>query len=234
MMVLAWLCEDERVRHVAARWSSLTGAEKQKVEIERLCQEVGMEARDFIREAAGTAWELGIEFPLRFRIEDVWSYVQQVEYDLASGPTLGPVPISLRLSRGVHRKATRRVSRGERVHSMEGYSACDNFAAVRQKWGLSQAQFASLLMTSIRTVRRWEDRLFSPTPDQQWLIERFVEYVRKNGRRAFLRRFVRQAPRFQRPGRPSKRKSSRAKRQAGRPHADFGNRTGRPAGGLQP
>jgi hypothetical protein len=38
--------------------------------------------------------------------------------------------------------------------------------------------------------------LYGPTPHQQWLMERFLEYIKTNGRRAFLRRFVRHTPRI--------------------------------------
>jgi hypothetical protein len=95
MIVLAWLSEDERVRESAAQWSLLTAAEKQRVEIEVLCPAVGVEPADFIRAVAATAWELGIEFPLRVGIKDLRSYVRQMNYDLLlSGPTLGLFPAS--------------------------------------------------------------------------------------------------------------------------------------------
>ena len=83
MIVLAWLSEDERVREVADVWSLLTAAEKQRVEIEVLCQAVGVEPADFIRGVAATAGELGIKVPLRPGFGDVRPYIQQVvEYDL--------------------------------------------------------------------------------------------------------------------------------------------------------
>ena len=207
MMVLAWLCENERVREVATLWSWLTHAEKLTVEIERLCQEVGVEAKDFIREAAGTAWELWVEFPLKFDLGDVRSYLQQVEYDLLSGPTLGPIPTSWYAFGDEQHRCRKRITCGKRARSMQDHAACNTFGAIRRQWRLSRAQFANLFVTSIRTARRWEIHLSTPTPNQQWFMERFVEFVKTNGRRAFLRRFVRQAPRYQSPGRPSKRKS---------------------------
>jgi DNA-binding transcriptional regulator YiaG len=209
MIVLAWLSDDARVREIATSWSRLTHAEKRKVEIERLCLEVGVEPADFVRAVAGAAWELGIEFPLNFGLGDVRTYVQQVEYDLLSGPTLGPIPTYWYAFGDEQHRRRKRITFGKSARSMEDHTACDTFAAIRRKWRLSQAQFANLFMTSERTVRRWEAHMYGPAPNQRWLMGRFVEYVETNGRRAFLRRFVRQTARYQSPGRPSKRKSPR-------------------------
>jgi len=234
MIVLAWLCEDERVREAAAQWSLLTSAEKQKVEIETLCLAVGVDPADFIRGVAATAWELGIEFPLRVGIQDLRSYVRRWDYDLLSGRTRALFPTSLLYAPDdLHRRQNKRLSSGKRVRSPEDHAACDTFEANRREWRLSKTQFADLFMTTRRTVMRWEDHLYSPTPHQRWLMEGFLEYVKANGRRAFLRRFVRHTPRYQRSARPSKRKSVRAKAD---PRLRPGLReTSRPpAGDLQP
>jgi DNA-binding transcriptional regulator YiaG len=192
------------------------------VEIEVLCLAVGVEPADFIRGVAATAWELGIEFPLRPGIGDVWSYIQQVEYDLLSGPTLGPIPTSVYTRDDVHLRQNKRISLAERVRSAEDHAACDTFAANRREWRLTKVQFADLFMTTRRTVMRWENHLYSPTTHQQWLMERFLEYIKTNGRRAFLRRFVRHTPRYQR-------KSLRAKAR----RAPTGGLRATPAVGLQ-
>jgi hypothetical protein len=105
MIVLAYLSEDEGVREVAAVWSSLTAAGKQRVEIEVLCLAVGVEPADFIRGVSATAWELGMKIPLRPEFGDVRPYTQQaVEYDLLSRPTLGPIPTSVYVRDEVRRR----------------------------------------------------------------------------------------------------------------------------------
>ena len=205
MIVLACLSENEQVHEVAAKWSSLTSGDKQKVEIETLCLAVGVEPADFIGAVAATAWELGIEFPLRVGFKDLRSYVRQWDYDLLLGRTLALFPASLLYAPDdVHWRQNKRLSSGKRVRSREDHAACNAFAANRRDWRLSKVQFADLFMTTRRTVMRWEAHLYGPTPDQQWLMERFLEYIKTNGRRAFLRRFVRQRSRYQR-------RSSRAK-----------------------
>jgi len=201
------------------------------VEIEVLCLAVGVDPADFIRGVAATAWELGIKVPLRPEFGDVRPYIQQVvEYDLLSAPTLGPIPTSVYIRDDVHRRQNKRISLAERVRSAEDHAACDAFAAIRRDWRLSKVQFADLFMTTRRTVRRWEDHLYGPTPHQQWLMERFLEYIKTNGRRAFLRRFVRQRPRYQSPARPSKRKSVRGRAR----RAPTRGLRATPAVGLQP
>jgi len=75
-------------------------------------------------------------------------------------------------------------------------------AALRKRWGLSQSQLARLLMTNRREIRRWEGGEDVPEPHQQWFLQLFVEYVRTNGLRAFRRRFMREAPRYGKVGRP--------------------------------
>jgi DNA-binding transcriptional regulator YiaG len=197
VIVLAWLSEDERVREVAAVWSTLTTAEKQRVEIEVLCLAVGVEPADFMRGVSSTAWGLGIKIPLRPEFGDVRPYIQQaVEYDLRSRPTLGPIPTSVYIREDVPRRQNKRISLAERVRSAEDHAACDTFAAIRREWRLSKRQFGDLFFTTRRTVSRWEDHLYGPTSHQQWLMERFLAYMKTNGRRAFRRRFVRQTPRI--------------------------------------
>lgn len=58
-------------------------------------------------------------------------------------------------------------------------------------------------MTSIRTVRRWENGEYKPDAREQMFLRAFSSYVRANGLTAFRRRFVRQAPRYGKVGRPA-------------------------------
>lgn len=74
--------------------------------------------------------------------------------------------------------------------------------AARRRWGLSQAQFASLFATSMRSVRRWENAQLLPREQQLWIFSLLIEYARTNGTKCFLRRFVQQGGRLSKPGRP--------------------------------
>jgi DNA-binding transcriptional regulator YiaG len=74
--------------------------------------------------------------------------------------------------------------------------------AARRRWGLSQAQFASLFATSVRTVRHWENRQLEPREHQLWIFSLLISYASVNGVKQFLRRFVNQAGRLSEPGRP--------------------------------
>ncbi len=76
-------------------------------------------------------------------------------------------------------------------------------AKLRRVWGLSQKQFAELFMTSMRTVRRWEAGEYKPDAREQMFLRAFSSYARAHGVIAFRRRFVRQAPRYGRRGRPA-------------------------------
>ena len=74
--------------------------------------------------------------------------------------------------------------------------------AARQRWGLSQAQFASLFATSVRSVRRWENGQLEPREHQLWIFGLLIGYASVNGVKQFLLRFVNQAGRLSNPGRP--------------------------------
>jgi DNA-binding transcriptional regulator YiaG len=93
-------------------------------------------------------------------------------------------------------RSARAVSEEERKRSAE-------IAAFRKEWRLSQTQFASLLISSTRTVRHWERGEFSPTPLQQRILGLLVAYVEREGLQAFHERFVGEAPRYGRAGRPT-------------------------------
>jgi DNA-binding transcriptional regulator YiaG len=52
-----------------------------------------------------------------------------------------------------------------------------NRVTLRKRWGLSQKQFASLFMTTARTVKRWEAGRSRMTPHQQNFLGVFARYV---------------------------------------------------------
>ena len=74
--------------------------------------------------------------------------------------------------------------------------------STRRRWGLSQAQFATLFARSVRTVRRWESGQFAPREHQLWILNLLVEYTRVHHTNRFRHRFVRQRGRLSKPGRP--------------------------------
>jgi len=77
-------------------------------------------------------------------------------------------------------------------------------AAFRKQLGLSQPQFGDLFMTTERTVKRWESGQLAMTPHQQYFLERFAEYVKRKGLKAFRRRFAAEQPRYGKRGRPAR------------------------------
>jgi DNA-binding transcriptional regulator YiaG len=72
----------------------------------------------------------------------------------------------------------------------------------RRRWGLSQAQFASLFATSVRSVRRWESSQLEPREHQLWIFSLLIGYASAYGVKQFLLRFANQAGRLSKPGRP--------------------------------
>src|SRR5260370_25912395 len=61
MIHLAWLSPDASVRAVASRWNSLTCPERQRIAVEEVCWEVGIDTAYFVGQIAAAAWELGID-----------------------------------------------------------------------------------------------------------------------------------------------------------------------------
>jgi transcriptional regulator with XRE-family HTH domain len=81
-------------------------------------------------------------------------------------------------------------------------AGAERVRATRQRWGLSQSQFGRLFATSVRTVRRWENGQLDPREHQKWMLALLVRYAASNGIDEFLRRFLHQAGRLSKPGRP--------------------------------
>jgi DNA-binding transcriptional regulator YiaG len=205
IIVLAWLSDDDRARAVRDCWNSLSRRVKHNVEVEDLCRAVGIDAGHFFGIVAATAFRLGMDISvfiggvLRMttqvvesvnrvitgkgtgRSKQFWKSAT-VSADTAAEPNKGVV--------------------GRRTQVQREERCCDGMAAFREKWGLSQRQFAALFATDIRSVRRWEHGQLSPSPRQRWCLWLLVQYVNRNGLRAFQRRLVRQSPRYRKPGRP--------------------------------
>ena len=77
---------------------------------------------------------------------------------------------------------------------------CDRVTQLRCEWKLSQLQLARLLNTTVRSVKRWEAHRCKPTERQRQLLGSLLEYVKTNGLTAFMGRFVREEPRYRKPG----------------------------------
>jgi len=54
--------------------------------------------------------------------------------------------------------------------------------------------------TTVRTVKRWEAHECKPTQRQRQFLGTLAEYVQTNGLSAFMDRFVREEPRYHKPG----------------------------------
>jgi DNA-binding transcriptional regulator YiaG len=194
MIHLAHLSSDPRVRSVARAWQSLTEVEKIETRIEELCRAAGIGGADFIGCVAGTAWELGI---------DVASFLTGRPGHAVSlrsaigGALMTRQPIEVWLSPNKWNR------RRDRLRAAWASRASGEAAGLRRRSRLSQAQFASLFMTSARTVRRWEAGLSALTTHQQFFLRLFAEYIERNGVREFRRRFVRGEPRYGKAGRPA-------------------------------
>ncbi len=208
-IVLASLSDDERVRTVADRWNSLPSELKRIVEIETLCHSAGIASEVVFGKVAATAFELGI---------DTSGLIGRAMLPADPEQFYGFVDLSAPLERnwrdGLHfggrRGPSKRAVTGHRVESIEAHQVCAAITLARKNWGLSQDQFAGLFMTTVRTVRRWEARQFSPTDHQLWFLHMFVGYVARHGLRRFLRRFVREERRYGKPGRPTTSRSTQA------------------------
>ena len=194
MMHVARLSGNPRVRAVAEAWQSLTAIGKIECYIEDLCRGAGIGAGDLIGSVAGTGWEFGI---------NVAAFcVQKPGYTVSLRTALGEAlmkgqPLELCLTPTAwNRRRDRLVA--EWMQRANGVAA-----TLRRRSRLSQSQFASLFMATTRTVRRWEARLSALTTHQQFFLRLFVMYIERNGLPEFRRRFVGQAPRYGKAGRPA-------------------------------
>jgi DNA-binding transcriptional regulator YiaG len=194
MIHLAWLSGDPRVRTVARAWHSLSAVAKVETHIEELCRAAGISDGDFVGCVAGTAWEVGIGVAALC----TGSPGHAVSLTSAIGNALMTgQPVEVFLSQNKWNRLR------DRLRAAWASRTSDEAAALRRRSRLSQSQFASLFMTSVRTVRRWEAGLSALTTHQQFFLRLFVMYIERNGVREFRRRFVREAPRYRKAGRPA-------------------------------
>jgi DNA-binding transcriptional regulator YiaG len=80
------------------------------------------------------------------------------------------------------------------------YKLCEEVKQLRRQLGISQAQLARLCNASLRSVKRWEAHQGKPLARTRTLLERFRRYVEANGLRAFHQRYLRDEPRYHKPG----------------------------------
>jgi hypothetical protein len=188
---------DPRVRAVAHAWHSLSAVEKVECHIEELCRAAGISGADFVGHVSGTASELGIE--RRIKLNGEPGHADPLRTALGEELMKGHTPLPpLTWPPTAWNRCRDRL--------LAGWSrrASDEAAALRRRSRLSQSQFASLFMTSVRTVRRWEAGLSALTMHQQFFLRLFAEYIERNGVREFRCRFVSGAPRYGKAGRPAK------------------------------
>jgi DNA-binding transcriptional regulator YiaG len=223
MVTLASLSRDDLVRAVAHRWTLLSRQAKQTIEFEQLSRAVGIDGGHFFGAITGVAFELAMDISGFIGSLECWTiqaptFPQQAtakgtalreQFFKAvafwAGTTSGQVCEPVSLARALGRRGmSMRIGRGARVVSEEERRRCAEIAAFRKEWRLSQSQFARLFISSTRTVRHWERGEFSPTPQQQRFLGLLAGYARREGLRAFHKRFVgEQAPRYGQPGRPA-------------------------------
>lgn len=86
---------------------------------------------------------------------------------------------------------------------------CQQVRVARRRWRLSQAQFAMLFATSVRTVRRWESGQLEPREHQKWLLALLIDYARTQGNDRLVQRFVNEPGRLCKAGRPCRSSSCR-------------------------
>jgi DNA-binding transcriptional regulator YiaG len=214
-IMLGWWSGDAGARAVVGRWASLSRTAKRKVELEEICRAVGVDAGQFVSAIVKTAIDLEIDVSGLISVLDQATFVdpatiaksavqrQQFWRFVAFSNGVAPVLEEISLARVMGRRGpSARIGRGQSVRSAEARRSCREMATARGKWKLSSRQFATLFFTSAPTIRRWENRQFTPTPHQQWLLGLLVRYAERNGMAAFRQRFVGQAPRYRKPGRP--------------------------------
>jgi DNA-binding transcriptional regulator YiaG len=195
MIHLAWLSRDKRAHKVAAQWNALSAESKERTRIEELCRRAYISDAEFFREVARTVWELHIPAGTLGSNEPRWSLPDALEQAITIGDPFGS-GFKLCLTAAEH------VQRRDQMLAIWERKACDEMTRMRRKWRLSQAQMARLFMVDVRAIRRWETHEITPTRRHQLFLALLVNYVEANGLNAFRRRFVRQAPRYKRVGRP--------------------------------
>jgi DNA-binding transcriptional regulator YiaG len=80
------------------------------------------------------------------------------------------------------------------------HKICDRVKQFRRDCSLSQLQLARVLNTSLRSVKRWEAHKGKPTERRRKFLGFLVKYVAENGLPAFIGRYVREEPRYQKSG----------------------------------
>jgi DNA-binding transcriptional regulator YiaG len=188
LLVLGWLSGDERARAVRDRWMALPRRAKLCIDVEDLCRAASIDGGQFFGLVVATAFKLGM---------DVSVFVSGVLAMTAH--SIGCVKQSRKSgAAGFQRLKFAAPARTWALPTV----GCDEMAAFRKKWKLSARQFSELFGTGIRGVQWWESHKHTPAPRYRWVLELFRRYVGRNGVSAFRRRFVRQPPRYRKPGRP--------------------------------
>jgi hypothetical protein len=196
MMHLARLSSNPRVRAVAEAWQSLTAVGRIECHLDELCRGAGIGHADYIGQVDATADELGIQRCITLNGEPGDAFPLRIALGEALMKGHHPLPLLTWPPTEWDRCRDRLLAEWTRKANREA-------AALRRRSRLSQAQFASLFMTSVRTVRRWEARLSALTTRQRFFLRLFVMYIERNGVPEFRRRFVREAPRYGKAGRPT-------------------------------
>jgi len=80
-------------------------------------------------------------------------------------------------------------------------AVCDWVKQTRAELQISQSQFARLLNTDVRTVKRWESYQCKPRRHQRHWLWTFSEFVKNHGAEAARKRYLQdEEPRFEKPG----------------------------------
>lgn len=82
----------------------------------------------------------------------------------------------------------------------EEHQICDGVKQARRELELSQLQLARVLNTTVRSVKRWEAHKCKPAARQRQFLDLLVKYADENGLPAFIERYVREEPRYQKSG----------------------------------
>jgi DNA-binding transcriptional regulator YiaG len=191
MLTLGWLSGDPKAGAVRKRWCSLPREVRNRVEVEDLCQAVGIDPGEFFGLVATTAYRLGMDVSefiggaMRMFDHSI-EFVQQV--------ASGGAGRTMRFPRSAP-KSNQRNHRGSR--------ACHEMAAFRKKLRLAARQFAKIFGVGLRIVQAWEAGECNPAPPQQCVLELLRRYVKQNGAKVFREHFVKEPARYGRCGRPA-------------------------------
>jgi DNA-binding transcriptional regulator YiaG len=207
-MHLARLSLDESARAVAGIWRTLSTESRQRAAVADLVDSANVAGNDvtitsFFRGVHRTGMELGALFPrlpelpfpmLGFRERDGSNPDGSLEIDSREGSVraawehalMRDEPFELFLPQ-CSRKYRRRLNR---LLALWKTHACDYAPRMRRCWWLTQAQFADLFMTDVRTVQRWEAHEVQPTIRHQWFLRLFAHYVKVHGVGTFRERFA--------------------------------------------